>query len=161
LNEITYLFYYIKSETDDRVKDSELIDELFNRFELWCHGSIDTLSGREAERIIRKINSGEHYKEWYADRDELDYDESHGAREAPANVAIDAYGGEFFNNSDTPADHDKYEADTFEIAAQESEQEHFDIDAFDEFLDKLADTNKAEKKVKSDEDEDDRKAEDM
>ena len=160
LNEITYLFYYIKSETDDRVKDSELIDELFNRFELWCHGSIDTLCGKEAEKIIRKINSGEHYMEWYADRDELDYDESHGAREAPANIAIDAYGGDFFNNSDSPADHDKYEADIFEIADQESEKDHFDIDAFDEFLDKLADMNKAKKKQKTN-DDDSRKAEEM
>ena len=115
-----------------------MIDELFNRFELWCHGSIDTLAGREVERIIRKVNSGEHYKEWYNDRDELDYDESRGAREAPSNVAFDAYGREFFNNSDTPADHDKYEADDDEIAAREDENDHFDIDAFDEFLDRLA-----------------------
>lgn len=149
LSEVTYLFYYIKSETDDRVSDSELIDELFNRFELWCHGSIDTLSGKEVEKIIRKINSGEHYKEWYADRDELDYDETHGAREAPANVAIDAYGGDFFNSSDSPADHDKYEADAFEIAAQESEDDRFDIDAFDEFLDKLADMNNSKKTGKN------------
>lgn len=141
LNEVTYLFYYIKTETDDGINDRELIDELFNRFELWCHGSIDTLSGREVERIIRKVNSGEHYKEWYTDRDELDYDESHGSREAPANIALDAYGTEFFNNDDSPADHDKYEADVEEIAAKEEEHDHFDIDAFDEFFDKMAASN--------------------
>ena len=59
LEEITYLFYYIKTETDDKISDSELIDELFNRFELECRGSVDTLETREAERIIRKVNSGE------------------------------------------------------------------------------------------------------
>lgn len=160
LNEVTYLFYYIKTETDDGISDQVLIDELFNRFELWCHGSIDTLAGREVERIIRKINSGEHYKEWYTDRDELDYDESHGAREAPSNVALDSYGNEFFNNSDTPADHDRYEADAEEIAAREDEDDHFDIDAFDEFLDRLAELEKNYKdpnlaKANPDDEEDD------
>ncbi|MBE6616739.1 MAG: hypothetical protein E7627_02160 [Ruminococcaceae bacterium] len=160
LNEVTYLFYYIKTETDDGISDQALIDELFNRFELWCHGSIDTLAGREVERIIRKINSGEHYKEWYTDRDELDYDESRGAREAPSNVALDAYGNEFFNNSDSPADHDKYEADSEEIAAREDENDHFDIDAFDEFLDRLAEAEKSIKAKKDNlDDEEDGKDE--
>ena len=36
LNEVTYLFYYIKTETDDKIGDEALIDELFERFELYC-----------------------------------------------------------------------------------------------------------------------------
>ena len=35
LNEVTYLFYYIKTETDDKISDGELIGELFERFELY------------------------------------------------------------------------------------------------------------------------------
>ena len=95
ITEITNIFYYIKTETDDMISDRELIDELFNRFELWCLGDIDTLLSREAEKIIRKVNSGENYEEWYADRDELEGDAA--MREAPGSVSEDAYGRDFFS----------------------------------------------------------------
>ena len=111
LNEITYLFYYIKTETDDRIGDQALIDELFERFELYCRGSIDVLEGREAERIIRKINAGEHYAEWFGDRDEIGLnpeDRLEGNRDTPGDVLADEYGEDFFGGA---SDHDRYEAE--------------------------------------------------
>ena len=111
LNEITYLFYYIKTETDDRIGDRALIDELFERFELYCRGSIDVLEGREAERIIRKINAGEHYAEWFGDRDEIGLnpeDRLEGNRDTPGDVLADEYGEDFFGGT---SDHDRYEAE--------------------------------------------------
>lgn len=135
LEEVTYLFYYIKTETDDRISDGELIDELFNRFELECRGSIDTLEARESERIIRKVNSGENYRKWFADRDELDYTDAKGSREAPTEQVKEAYGENFFDG-DSPSDHDKYEKDVGEGA--QADVEGFDLDAFDEFFDRAA-----------------------
>ena len=145
LNEITYLFYYIKTETDDKISDGELIKELFNRFELFCHGNIDTLEAREAERIIRKVNSGENYLKWYKDRDELDYTGAVGSREAPVEfedaenphtaraIKVSSYEGGFFDD-DTVADHDMYEDDQ----DLNGDDFNFDatMDAFDEFFDR-------------------------
>lgn len=135
LEEVTYLFYYIKTETDDGIGDADLIDELFSRFELECRGSVDTLETRECERIIRKVNSGENYRKWYAERDELDYTDAKGSREAPIDQVRETYGEAFFND-DTPADHDKYERDAGE--GESVDDERFDLDAFDEFLDHTA-----------------------
>jgi len=143
LNEITYLFYYIKTEVDDRISDKNLIDELFERFELFCRGSIDTLEGREVERLIRKINSGEKYFEWFHDRDELDYSQGVGSREAPIefddadaphrarSLRVSSYSGDMFDD-DTVADHDMYEDE------QDFNADSFDatMDAFDEFFDR-------------------------
>lgn len=156
LNEVTYLFYYIKTETDDKISDKDLIDELFNRFELQCRGSIDTLEGREAERIIRKVNSGENYAKWFTDRDELDYTDGEGAREAGVeyddtdrphtarSLRVSSYGEDFFAD-DTVADHDMYEddldynADDFDVS----------LDAFDDFFEQDAIEN-APEEVKRD-----------
>ena len=135
LEEVTYLFYYIKTETDDKISDADLIDELFDRFELECRGSVDTLEQREAERIIRKVNSGENYTKWFAERDELEVTDERGSREAPMNQVEEAYGEEFFRD-DSIADHDKYERDYGE--GENVEDEGFDLDAFDEFFDKAA-----------------------
>ncbi|MBE6541883.1 MAG: hypothetical protein E7672_05490 [Ruminococcaceae bacterium] len=127
LNEVTYLFYYIKTETDDNISDSSLIDELFERFELYCRGSIDLLQSRETERIIRKINSGDNYYKWYADRDELD----NVSRVTPTDVIQDGYGKEYFDpTGDTLADHDYYEDD---IEYRDDDTE-VTLDAYDEFL---------------------------
>lgn len=134
INEVTYLFYYIKSETDDKICDADLIDELFKRFELHCRGSIDDLQSKESERIIRKINSGDKYVEWYADRDELNYDSRTGSRETPANLLLNEYGEEYFKG-EALADHDKYEED---VTASEKDEELDFLDAFDEFLDSEA-----------------------
>lgn len=132
LNEVTYLFYYIKTETDDKINDDELIDELFRRFELDCRGSVDTLEGREVERIIRKVNSGENYVEWYADRDELNYDSKTGLREAPDDYIRESYGDDYFDIEDDRADHDYYEDDD---DYDYSGDEDFDIDVYDDFYD--------------------------
>lgn len=141
LNEITYLFYYIKTETDDKISDGELVDELFKRFELQCRGSIDVLENREVGRIIRKVNSGDKYFEWYKDRDELDYDSRTGARDTPENMLEEQFGREHFEHAENFADHDKYESDTFDVIASEADKVDY-LDAFDEFLEREAVLNK-------------------
>ncbi len=70
--EVTDLFYYIKTETDDKVSDNELLDELYLRFEQRCRGSVDLLLGREGEILIRKINAGENYEKWFGASDNVD-----------------------------------------------------------------------------------------
>lgn len=139
LNEVTYLFYFIKTETDDKISDGDLINELFERFELYCRGSIDTLESREAEKLIRKINSGDKYYEWYKDRDELDYTPQQGSREAPVEyedagehvarrATVSSYGEDFFGVDDIAA-HDMYEEDVDFNADGFTDAE---LDAFDE-----------------------------
>ena len=138
LNEVTYLFYYIKTETDDKIGDEALIDELFERFELYCRGSIDVLEGREAERIIRKVNAGRHYAEWYGDRDELDgdpRDRLEANRATPENLLDDTFGGDHFRD-DTPADHDLYEAEEDPASILDEED---DADPYDDFGDAASD----------------------
>lgn len=70
--EVTDLFYYIKTETDDKINDNELLDELYLRFEQRCRGSVDLLMSREGEILIRKINAGENYEKWYGTVDRVD-----------------------------------------------------------------------------------------
>jgi len=70
--EVTDLFYYIKTETDDKVSDNELLDELYLRFEQRCRGSVDLLLSREGEILIRKINAGENYEKWFGASDNAD-----------------------------------------------------------------------------------------
>ncbi len=152
LNQITYYFHYIKTETDDRISDRDLIHELFERFELYCRGSMEMLENKEIERIIRKVNSGEHYYSWYRDRDELDYTGQEGSREAPVEYAADgapnrprALQISSFDESefadDTPADHDMYEED-FDTNADRFDEDEFDLDAFDEFFDLASEENR-------------------
>ncbi len=156
LNELTYLFYYIKTETDDKISDNDLIEELFERFELYCRGSVETLENREAERIIRKVNSGENYTKWYADRDELDYDSKTGMREAPGSLIGEEYDYDEFADDDY-ADHDNYEEDEF----GDMYDDGFDLDAFDEFLDmEAADYDDDEKRDVAREDYDDEEDDD-
>lgn len=129
LNELTDLFYYIKTDTDDKITDDDLVEELFRRFELRCNGSIDTLVSVEGERIIRMVNSGDNYYDWYADRDELDAD----MREADRESVDESYGDTYFDEDDDPrADHDNYEDDVF---YNYDEDDDFDVDAYDEFYD--------------------------
>lgn len=131
LNEVTALFYYIKTDTEDRISDNDLIEELFRRFELRCNGSVDTLVSVEGERIIRMVNSGDNYYDWYADRDELDYDSGTGMREAPRDSVYEAYGEDYFEDDERTA-HDDYEDDdTYDY----DDDDIFDVDAFDEFYD--------------------------
>ena len=70
--EVTDLFYYVKTETDDKVSDNELLDELYLRFEQRCRGSVDLLLSREGEILIRKINAGENYEKWFGASDSVD-----------------------------------------------------------------------------------------
>ena len=70
--EVTDLFYYIKTETDDKISDTELLDELYLRFEQRCRGSVDLLVSREGEILIRKINAGENYEKWFGETDNVD-----------------------------------------------------------------------------------------
>ncbi len=129
LNELTDLFYYIKTDTDDKISDDDLVEELFRRFELRCNGSIDTLISVEGERIIRMVNSGDNYYEWYADRDELDME----MREAPRENIDESYGETYFDDDDdTRADHDYYDDDVF---YNYDDDDTFDVDAYDEFYD--------------------------
>ncbi len=133
LNEVTDLFYYIKTETEDQISDDDLVEELFRRFELRCNGSIDTLVSVEGERIIRMVNSGDNYYDWYADRDELDYDSGTGLREADRDSVDESYGETYFDEDDDPrADHDYYDDDVF---YNYDEDDDFDVDAYDEFYD--------------------------
>lgn len=75
IGEVTDLFYYIKTDTDDRITDRELADMLYIAFEQRCRGSVEILESREAEIIIRKVNAGENYEKWFGARDRTD-DES-------------------------------------------------------------------------------------
>ncbi len=54
--EMQEIFYYIKSETDDRINDEELLEVLFECYREKCRGSLELLSGRETDLIIRQIN---------------------------------------------------------------------------------------------------------
>ena len=72
VGEITDLFYYIKTETDDKVSDTQLLDELYLRFEQRCRGAVDLLVSREGEILIRKINAGENYEKWFGETDNAD-----------------------------------------------------------------------------------------
>ena len=83
------------------------------------------------------VNSGDKYFEWYKDRDELDYDSKTGMRDTPEMLLEEQFGKEYFNQNDTPADHDKYESDTLDAIGAESDDKSF-LDAFDEFLEREA-----------------------
>ena len=136
INEVTYVFYYIKTETDDRISDGALIDELFSRFELWCLGSVDSLLNREAEKIIRKVNAGENYQKWYSDRDGLDTEDSDEASgEAPASISLDEYGLELFAGEET--DRDQYVPDVSDDVPDET-----GLDLYDELTSQDEDETK-------------------
>lgn len=148
LNEITDIFYYIKTETDDKVDDDELLDELFKRFELNCRGSMDLLLGREAERLIRKINSGENYGRWYAREDANSYEAS---RDTHENVLRDEYDENLWSeDEDCYLEEEEYDEDD-DIDAE--------LDSFDEYLDALANEEDGDEPDEDDfddeEDEDD------
>lgn len=56
LNELTDLFYYIKSETDDKISDRDLVEKLKYLYENTCGGSLELLMSRDTEQLIRQIN---------------------------------------------------------------------------------------------------------
>ncbi len=147
LNEITEIFYYIKTETNDKISDGALLDELFKSFELNCRGSMELLLSRETERIIRKINSGENYARWYGGDDGYVGDER---RDAPEAVLRDEFDENLWSEDD-----DTYLDDEF---YDEEDDIDAELDAFDELLDALAkgsdeDENAAEVREEDDTDE--------
>ena len=119
LNEITYYFYYIKAETEDRISDTDLVEEMFTRFELYCRGDIDRFEGKEIARIIRKINMGERYAAWYGDED----DPASLGRMTPDNLLGDVYEGE-------TAGPEEYEGGAADEIARDEEVE---MDVFGDF----------------------------
>ena len=123
LNEITYYFYYIKAETEDRISDTALVEEMFTRFELYCRGDIDRFEGKEIERIIRKINMGRGYDVWYGDED--DSDPLTLGRLTPGNLLDDTADG--------------YDGDAEEYAGGAADEiardDEVDMDLFDDFAD--------------------------
>ncbi len=129
LNEITDIFYYIKTETDDGIGDEELIDELFNRFELNCRGDMDMLEAREVERLIRKINAGDRYAAWYAEDDAFEK----GARETPDNLLAETRE----EDGEPSADDEAYES----VNREMEEEERVDLDPYEDFADGNAPTD--------------------
>ena len=121
LNEITYYFYYIKTETGDKISDDDLIEEMFTRFELFSRGDIDRFEAKEIERIIRKIVSGEHYQAWYGDDDR--FDPFSFGRETPENLLDDTV-------TETPAEDEEGAGQEVEAIADEDD---VDLDLFDDF----------------------------
>ncbi|MTI60936.1 MAG: hypothetical protein FH762_13355 [Firmicutes bacterium] len=49
------IFYYLKSETDDKIADDILLNKIFKLYENICAGSLELLRGREADKLINKI----------------------------------------------------------------------------------------------------------
>ena len=49
MHELLELFYYLKTESRDRISDRELIEFLFDKFENECHGSLDLMQSSELD----------------------------------------------------------------------------------------------------------------
>lgn len=58
LNELVDIFYYIKTEVRDKIRDNDLIDLMWDYFENKCFGSIELMAGRELEILIKYIHGG-------------------------------------------------------------------------------------------------------
>ena len=54
---LTELFYFMKSDTLDRLTDEELLDQMKQAFDGCCEGSIDLLADRELDRIAYNIRA--------------------------------------------------------------------------------------------------------
>ena len=54
---LTELFYFMKSDTLDRLTDDELLDQMKQAFDGCCEGSIDLLADRELDRIAYNIRA--------------------------------------------------------------------------------------------------------
>lgn len=121
LNEITYYFYFIKAETDDRISDTALVEEMFIRFELYCRGSVERFEQKEVERIIRKVNMGKAYDRYYGDEDAMD--PADFGRRTPDNLLDDTY-------SARTADPEDYAGGAAEEIARDETAE---MDVFDDF----------------------------
>ncbi|MBE6599411.1 MAG: hypothetical protein E7638_08225 [Ruminococcaceae bacterium] len=132
LGEITEIFYYIKTETNDKISDGDLLDELFRSFELNCRGSMELLLAREAERIIRKVTSGENYAKWYGDDSFM----GDSRRDTPEEALRDEYDESLWSEDDDTYIEDEFYDEDEDITAE--------LDAFDELLDSLASEDEGE-----------------
>jgi hypothetical protein len=134
-------FYYIKTETNDKISDGDLLDELFRSFELNCRGSMDILLGRETERIIRKVNSGENYQQWYGGDDGYVGDIR---RDTPEAALRDDYDEALWSEDDSEYLDDEFYDEETDLDAE--------LDAFDELLDSMANADE-ETMIPEEEDE--------
>lgn len=55
IGELLDIFYYFKTESRDKISDSDLIDIMYELFEGPCHGSTELLAGRDLETLLRYI----------------------------------------------------------------------------------------------------------
>ena len=58
MNDLTEIFYYVKTETMDKVNDELLIDTMFEFFENLCNGDVSLLGGRELDSLLRSFRVG-------------------------------------------------------------------------------------------------------
>lgn len=58
INELVEIFYYIKTESYDKISDNDLIDIMWDFFENKCYGSIELMTGRELEILLKYIHGG-------------------------------------------------------------------------------------------------------
>lgn len=53
--ELQEIFYYLKTETDDKIADDQLLNIIFKLYENPCAGSLELLKGRESDKLIKKF----------------------------------------------------------------------------------------------------------
>ncbi len=51
------IFYYLKTETDDKISDNKLLKTILKLYNKPCNGSLDLLKGREADKIIKAVRN--------------------------------------------------------------------------------------------------------
>ncbi len=57
--ELQEIYYYLKTETNDKIPDNKLLKIIFNLYNNPCNGSLELLKGREADRIINAVRCNE------------------------------------------------------------------------------------------------------
>jgi hypothetical protein len=55
LNELVEIFYYIKTEAKDKISDTDLLDLMWDYFENRSFGSMELMTGRELETLLKYI----------------------------------------------------------------------------------------------------------
>ena len=57
LSALIELFDTVKTETDDRISDEALIEEMRAAFDGVCHGSLELLADEVLSRVVRRVNA--------------------------------------------------------------------------------------------------------
>lgn len=57
VGELLEIFYYYKTESRDRISDTDLIDAMYSFFEGPCHGSTELLAGRDLDTLLKYIKN--------------------------------------------------------------------------------------------------------